>query len=147
MESLLNNFPVVIEIPVAWGEMDAFQHVNNTVYFRYFEDVRIAYFDKLKFMESMQKTGVGPILSHIQCRFRAPVTFPDTLSVGTKITQIEEDRFIMSYRIVSHKLQKLVADGDSIIVVYDYQQQKKAAIPEEILKKILLLEDGKEVES
>ena len=37
----LENYPVVIEIPVAWGDMDAFQHVNNVAYFRYFESARI----------------------------------------------------------------------------------------------------------
>ena len=62
MSELLGSFPVVVAIPVAWGDMDAFQHVNNTVYFRYFESARIAYFERLEFMELMQATGVGPIL-------------------------------------------------------------------------------------
>ena len=47
MEKLLADYPVVVETPVAWGEMDAFGHVNNIVYFRYFETARIAYFEKL----------------------------------------------------------------------------------------------------
>ena len=46
MEKLTERYPVVIEIPVAWGEMDAFQHLNNIVYFRYFESARIAYFER-----------------------------------------------------------------------------------------------------
>ena len=33
---LLSEFPVVLEIPVAWGDMDAMLHVNNTVYLRWF---------------------------------------------------------------------------------------------------------------
>ena len=39
---LLADFPVTVEIPVAWGDMDAMGHVNNVVYFRYFETARIA---------------------------------------------------------------------------------------------------------
>ena len=42
MNSPVADYPVVIEIPVAWGEMDAYGHVNNIVYFRYFESARIA---------------------------------------------------------------------------------------------------------
>ena len=41
MQDLEKEYPVVIEQPLIWGDMDAYQHVNNTVYFRYFEDVRI----------------------------------------------------------------------------------------------------------
>lgn len=41
MEKFLAQHPIVTEIPVAWGEMDALQHVNNVVYFRYFETARI----------------------------------------------------------------------------------------------------------
>jgi acyl-CoA thioester hydrolase len=40
---LLEGFPVVVETPVAWGDMDFFRHVNNTVFFRYFESARIEY--------------------------------------------------------------------------------------------------------
>ncbi|MCB0148997.1 MAG: acyl-CoA thioesterase, partial [Caldilineaceae bacterium] len=53
MHDLLAGYPVVIEIPVAWGEMDAFQHVNNIVYFRYFESGRIAYFERAGMMNLM----------------------------------------------------------------------------------------------
>ena len=38
--SLLADLPVRVKIPVAWGDLDALQHVNNTVYFRWFETVR-----------------------------------------------------------------------------------------------------------
>jgi acyl-CoA thioester hydrolase len=48
MDISIDGYPVVIEIPIAWGEMDAFQHVNNIFYFRYFESARIAYFGRLK---------------------------------------------------------------------------------------------------
>jgi acyl-CoA thioester hydrolase len=37
VESLLAGFPVVITVPVQWGDQDAFGHVNNTVYFRWME--------------------------------------------------------------------------------------------------------------
>lgn len=46
LEQLLADYPVIATFPIAWGDMDAFQHVNNTRYFRYFEDARIAYFEE-----------------------------------------------------------------------------------------------------
>jgi len=44
----MSDYPVVVDIPVAWGEMDAYGHLNNIVYFRYFETARMAYFERLR---------------------------------------------------------------------------------------------------
>jgi len=57
-------------VPVTWGEMDTFQHVNNIVYFRYFESERLAYFYKLDLIDLMTRTGIGPILASTSCRFK-----------------------------------------------------------------------------
>lgn len=132
----------MIDIPVAWGEMDALQHVNNIVYFRYFESARIAYFEKLRFWEFMNQTGVGPILASIQCKFKIPLTYPDTVSVGTRIPSIEQDRFVMEYRAVSHKSQAIAAEGESVVVSYNYRESKKTPLPEEMKQRILTLEES-----
>jgi acyl-CoA thioester hydrolase len=60
MKDTISDYPVIIEIPIAWGDMDAFQHVNNTVYFKHFESARIAYFEKINFLEVMNETDIGP---------------------------------------------------------------------------------------
>jgi acyl-CoA thioester hydrolase len=142
MNELLAGFPVVIDIPVAWGEMDALRHVNNIVYFRYFESARIAYFEKLRFWEFMDQTGVGPILASIQCKFKIPLAYPDTVSVGTRIPSIEQDRFVMEYRTVSHKSQAIAAEGEGVVVSYNYRESKKTPLPEEMKQRILTLEES-----
>jgi acyl-CoA thioester hydrolase len=137
---LLEGYPVVIEIPIAWGEMDSFQHVNNTAYFRYFESARILYAEKLGLHKHKDETGIGPILGSTSCKYRLPLTYPDTVSVGAKIIDIAEDRITMKYVVVSHKHQKIAAEGDGVVVMYDYREGKKTAIPEEIRKRILAME-------
>ena len=136
MENLTAGYPVVIEIPVSWGEMDAFQHVNNIVYFRYFESARIAYFEKLYVMDLMNTTGIGPILAATSCRFRAPLKYPDKVLVGAKVTNIEEDRFTMNYLVVSTKIKKIAAEGDGLIVAFNYRENIKAIIPDELRQRI-----------
>jgi acyl-CoA thioester hydrolase len=139
-KTLLAGYPVVVEVQVAWGEMDSFQHVNNVVYFRYFESARIAYSEKIGLQEYKKKTGIGPILGSTSCRYRFPLTYPDTVSVGAKVTEMEDDRFAMNYVVVSHRHQKIAAEGDGVIVMYDYREGKKTAMPEEIRASILALE-------
>ncbi|SMC25654.1 acyl-CoA thioester hydrolase [Desulfacinum hydrothermale DSM 13146] len=140
MRELLEGFPVVIELPVVWGEMDAFQHVNNVVYFRYFETARIAYFLEMNYMKIMEETGIGPILAATQCRYRFPLTYPDTISVGARVPALQEDRFTMEYRIVSHRHKRIAAEGDALVVSYDYRKNAKTALPERVRHHILRVE-------
>jgi acyl-CoA thioester hydrolase len=142
MKELLEAYPVVIEVPVAWGEMDSLRHVNNIVYFRYFESARMAYFERVGFWEHMDETGVGPILASTQCRFRLPLTYPDTVSIGARVPEIDGDRFIMKYIVVSHSHGKAAAEGEGLIVSYDYRKLAKAPLPEVIRRRIDDLEGG-----
>ena len=140
--NLLEGYPVVIEIPVAWGEMDSFQHVNNIVYFRYFESARILYSEKLGLHRMKDETGIGPILGSTSCKYKLPLTYPDTVSVGAKITAIESDRFWMKYAVVSHRHRRIAAEGDGLVVMYNYREGRKVAVPDEIKKRIAAMEKG-----
>jgi acyl-CoA thioester hydrolase len=140
MENARETYPVVIEIPVAWGEMDAFQHVNNIVYFRYFESARIAYFEKLDILDFMNRTGIGPILATTSCRFRIPLNYPDKVLVKAKVTDLEEDRFVMHYLVYSTRHQQVAAEGEGLIVAFNYRENKKTRIPEELKQRILDIE-------
>ncbi|MDO6498391.1 acyl-CoA thioesterase [Photobacterium sanguinicancri] len=132
MEAMLKGYPVITEIPVAWGEMDALNHVNNVVYFRYFETARIDYFLQLSLMDDLQKTGIGPVLKETQCSYKIPVTFPDTLHVGSKICDMGDDRFTMQYSIYSQKLGKITTTGYAKVVMFNFQTNKKTLISDEI---------------
>ena len=142
MEHLVGGYPVVIKFPVQWGDMDAFQHVNNVSYFRYLENARLAYFENFDIIGFMAKSGVGPILAATSCRFKAPLTYPDTVLAAAKVTAIEKDRFMMDYRIVSTKQQKVAAEADSVIVTFDYRANKKVPMPEEFRRLIMAVEDS-----
>ena len=140
MGEVLSACTIVMNIPVAWGEMDAMGHVNNIIYFRYFESVRINYFQKLDFLSYQRDFGIGPILASTECRFKMPLQYPDTVIVGAKVLSIEEDRFVMGYEVFSTKHQRIAADGEGVVVTYDYRNNKKVPIPDALRAKILELE-------
>ncbi len=142
MTQSLDQYPIVIKVPVRWGDMDAFQHVNNIVYFQYFESVRIAYFERIHTMSHWRETGVGPILASTQCRFRFPVTYPDTLLVGATVTHLGEDRFTHQYLAVSRHHEKIAAEGEGVVVTFNYETNQKAPIPATIRQRIYELENG-----
>jgi acyl-CoA thioester hydrolase len=138
----LADFPVVVALPVQWGDQDAFGHVNNTVYFRWFETARIAYCDRLGFEGSPAR--LAPILAAISCSYRRQVTFPDTVRVGARITSIGRSSMKMEYRLVSERLGEVAAEGDSTIVAFDYVDNRSLPVPVSIREAIARLE-GKSI--
>ncbi|NIR74288.1 MAG: acyl-CoA thioesterase [Gemmatimonadetes bacterium] len=131
---------MTVRIPVQWGELDAYGHLNNTVYFRHFESARIEYLDRCRFLEAYDRDRVGAILHSTGCRFRRPLFYPDTVIVGTRATEVEEDRFTMLYLTVSEAQDDLVAEGTGVIVSYDYVGRRPVPIPDYVREAIRELE-------
>lgn len=131
----LDDFNIIVEIPVAWGDMDSFKHVNNTQFFKYMETARIKYFEQIGFIETMEKDSIGPILASASAKFIKPLFYPDTVIVGTRVTSIEPTHFTMEYIIVS-KSKGVTAIGESKMVVYDYKSSKKASLPDSVRNKV-----------
>lgn len=140
VKELTRDFPVVLETDVRWGDMDAFNHVNNVSYLRYFESGRIAYFEALELADFFGADGVGPILAETSCRYRFPLTYPDRVSVGVRSGHLGEDRFTQQYIIVSHWHGRVAATGDGTIVTFDYTANRKAPIPDRVRQRIQALE-------
>ena len=125
----IDGFQVVFETPIAWGDMDAFGHVNNTVFFRLFESARIAYLDRINFRGT--EGGLGPILHSTHCRFRRPLVYPDVVRVGARVSEVSDDRFTMAYVIINQR-GEVVAEGGGVVVSYDYRAAAKAALPQNV---------------
>lgn len=119
--------------------MDAFGHVNNAVYFTYYETARIEYFKKLEFE---QANNFGPIVAEVSSTFKKPLTYPDTLRIGATIESLDTDRFTMLYHLYSQEHDDIAAEGDALVVCYDYVESHPIDIPESLLEKINSLEDG-----
>jgi acyl-CoA thioester hydrolase len=141
---LLREFPVVIELPVQWGDQDAFGHVNNVIHFRWFESSRIAYLSRLKFSGASARPKIGPILAAIRCDYRQQLNFPDTVHIGARITRIGRSSMTMEHRLVSQSQQHVAAEGESTVVVFDYTAGKPHPVPDDLRAAISELE-GKEL--
>jgi acyl-CoA thioester hydrolase len=134
-------WPVSISVPVAWGEMDAFGHVNNVTYFRYFESARIEYFGVIGFLGGGAKpAGIGPILAHTECRFRIPLEWPAMLRVTARVGELRADGFIMRYAVFEESSGNLAAEGTGRIVAFDYARGAKVPVPEGVAARIRDLE-------
>ncbi len=135
------RFPVTVDVPVAWGDMDAFGHVNNTVFLRWFETARIAYFERTGVIERMKREGVGPILARATVDFRLPVRYPDTIRASARVASFGRTSFVMRYLAESLAQGGAVAaEGEGVIVLLDYAKGGKVALDEATRRAIEALE-------
>jgi len=133
--------PVSLEIPVAWGDMDAFGHVNNAVYFRWFESARIAYFERIGLNERMKRERVGPILARTSCDYEKPLAFPDTVRASASVVKLGTTSFVMEYRVTS-ALHGEAARGEGVIVLLDYEKGSKVPLDPGLRARIEELENS-----
>ena len=139
-EDLLAGYPVIVRIPVQWGDMDAYGHVNNTVFFRYFESARVDYLVRCGFVDAYDNDKIGAILHSTYCRFRKPLFYPDTALVGARATEVMDDRFTLEYKLVSDSQNTLAAEGTSIVVSLNYVTREIVPIPGFVRDRIAQLE-------
>jgi acyl-CoA thioester hydrolase len=137
--SAQDYWPLQIPIVVAWGDMDALGHVNNTRFLRWFEDARFEVFQRIGSRELGPRTGRGPILARVECIFRSPVQHPDTVTSMIRTSDIGTDRYTLEHRLESQQQGKVVALGTSRIVEIDYRTGEKVALSDEVLAKLAKL--------
>jgi len=131
-KTLLAEFRTVTELPVQWGDQDAFGHVNNVMYFRWFESARIDLLSVCPSGVTMSGKGLGPILASISCNYRRQLRFPDTILIGSRISRVGRSSADISHIVISQTDQAIVADGSSVIVVFDYDAQRVTRIPDDL---------------
>lgn len=129
---LLLDFPSVVVIPVQWSDQDTFGHVNNAKYLTWFETSRIVYVQQCGMGHVMDNSGVGPILASATCNYRQQVSFPDDALIGSRVARIGRRSFTMEHRIVTKQRDGVIADGQSIIVMFDYEKQESVYVPDDL---------------
>ena len=134
------NYPVKVEFPVHWGEMDAFGHVNNARFFTWFETARIAYFQAVG-VASRRGEGVAPILAAAHCDYLEPVVFPIRLAVGARATKLGNTSFTLEHGVwAADAPERLFARGSSVVVLLDYATGERVRVPDAVRAAVAALQ-------
>jgi acyl-CoA thioester hydrolase len=96
----------------------------------------VAYLDQSLTEQGRLPPGVGPILAAINCNYRRQVIYPDTVEVGARITRLGNSSLTMQHHLVSHTHGKMAAEGESVVVMFDYEAQRPVRISADIRKAI-----------
>ncbi len=120
-----------IDIAVRWGDLDAFDHVNNTVFLRYVEEARIRYFDEL--VDHWLNEAHGPVVVNINCNFRREIRYPATVRVTTRAHRASEKRLVMKHTLTeAGDADCLYGDAEVTVLWVDARSGRSIALPESV---------------
>lgn len=131
-------------IDVRYGDTDALGHVNHAKYLTYMETARFRYMERLGlFSPERPWQEVGVIIADVQCAYRIPLHFPETVQVYVRTEAVGRKSFTFTYRLERGD-GALAAEGRSVQVAYDYRAAQSIAVPDEWRARLEAFEEGRE---
>lgn len=136
------GYPLAVALEVRFRDVDSMRHVNNAVYFTYFENARIRYWSAVPGIGSRRE--VDYILARAECDFRSPATMDDVLACHIRVASFGRTSFVFEYLVRDEREGRTVATGRSVQVLYDYDALRPRALPDEFKEAIRRFE-GREI--
>jgi acyl-CoA thioester hydrolase len=125
---MMEDYRFTLPREVEFRDVDAADHVNNAVYLTYLETARIRYLIEVLGADFAYQLSV--ILAHVGADFRSPARFPETLTIGTRVTRVGTKSFDMEHEIRGGD-GRLVLEASTVLVAYDYEANAPMAVPED----------------
>lgn len=128
----MEGFRFVHSQQVEFRDLDGLGHVNNAVFLSYVESARLAYMQEVLGPLELDQLG---IVAEARIAFRSSAFLGETLAIGTRVAEIGGKSFRFEFEI--HGADgRLVADGSTVHVAFDYGTRRSVAVPEEWRRKI-----------
>ena len=120
-----------VTLGVRWGDMDAFNHVNNAQYLRYLEEARVQWLAGIPGMSLTDR--IAPVLVASNVNYRKPIEWPSQIVVELFIEKLGNSSLTMGHRMLaSEDSTVLYSDGSVVMVWIDTQTGKSMALPEAV---------------
>lgn len=115
-------------LDVRWGDMDAFSHVNNSVFLTYLEEARLRWLQALP--GPWIEEHAAPLLAAANVQFRRPIEWPGSVAVELHVERVGTSSLTISHRIVdANDAAKLFCDGHTVMVWIDHRTGKGSSLP------------------
>jgi acyl-CoA thioester hydrolase len=120
----------VTRMPIRWGDMDAYGHVNNTIYFRYMEQARVEWIEEMGV--PVRPGGNGPVIINASCTFLIPMNYPGMVEVRTYVGHPGRSSVQTYVEMRIEGDERIFAEGAAKVVWMDTQTGKSVALPDHV---------------
>jgi acyl-CoA thioester hydrolase len=128
----MDGFRIVHGQPVEFRDLDGLGHVNNAVYLNYLENGKIAYFRDVVGAADLQHLG---IVADVKIAYRSPAFLGEELAVGVRVARLGTRSMEFAFEIRGRD-GRLVAEGTSVHVTFDYDRREPIPVPDEWRRRI-----------
>jgi acyl-CoA thioester hydrolase len=119
-----------LNLRLDWSEMDLFGHINNVSYFKYLQASRVHFWESLGFDRLHKERNIGPSLAKTSCAFLRPLHYPGNIRIEVFVDWIKNSSFQLHHFVYDSE-DHLCAEGEDIVVLFDYTNNRKHLLPEE----------------
>lgn len=130
----MDDYRTAVDVQVRFADTDALGHVNNAVYLEYLELARVAWLKKA--LGAIETKELGVILARVEIDYKSPAFHHETLVAGVRVTELGAASMMMEYRIEDKATARLVALAKTVLVGYDYRENKVKRWPDEVREKV-----------
>lgn len=120
------GYALAVPIEVRFRDVDSMRHVNNAVYFTYFENARILYWRAVPGIGSRRE--IDYILARAECDFRSPATMEDVLACHIRVVRFGRTSFTFEYLVREERSGRTIATGRTVQVMFDYEAGRAKAL-------------------
>lgn len=121
----------VAQIPVRWGDMDSYGHVNNTLYIQYLEEARVAWFERLGI--AMNNVPHGPVVLQTLHTYLKPVVHPATVVIELYAGSVGNSSLVVEHRLSTQEdPTTLYGEGHCKLVWIDHATDKSVPVPDDL---------------
>ncbi len=124
------TFKTSLPIQIRFGDIDAMGHINNNIYFSYFDLGKTAYFDLIRPMAVSWTEGLI-VVAHVEVDFLSPIYYKEKIVVETKIKKLGEKSGVFLQQLRSVKNNEIKSRCESVFVAYNASTQSSMLIPDE----------------
>lgn len=132
----MQGFNVVVPVDVTFRDTDAMGHANNAVYLTWFENGRFGYW-RAMVGEHADYAKVPFVLARAELDYRAPAFGGERLRLGVRLTRIGNRSFDLAYRLENVRDGRLLADGMTVQVMYDYRTGASMPMPDDFRARLI----------
>ncbi|MFG1920758.1 acyl-CoA thioesterase [Cryptosporangium sp. NPDC048952] len=123
-----STFPVLHDVPTRWHDNDHYGHVNNVVYYAYFDTAVNGWLMQATGVDIRNLSELGLVVE-TSCRFSRSISFPDRLEVGIGVAKLGTSSVVYRLAIFREDDEEAAALGRFVHVYVDRETRRTSAIP------------------
>jgi acyl-CoA thioester hydrolase len=126
-----DRYPHLLTVPTRWMDNDVYGHVNNVVYYSYFDTVVNGYLISSGALDIEESRVIGLVVE-TQCRYFKPITFPDAVHAGLRVAHLGNSSVRYEVGIFRNDEETAAAQGYFVHVYVDREGRRPTALPPEM---------------